>query len=224
MDIIVSDLFSIAIDGPVAVGKTVVAKVLAKKLGFIYLDTGLMYRAVTYTVLQHNLDFRKESQIIDLIGKLRIWVESSEDVQKVIVSGEDVSNFLRLKSVEENVSYISSIRQVRSILVELQREIARNNSIVMIGRDIGTVVLPKADLKIFLTAPVRVRAARRFKETEHSQDKIDFENILDDIQKRDLNDSTRLQSPLKKAVNAIVLDTNDKTVEEVVSLIVELMK
>ena len=223
MGIIVSDLFSIAIDGPVAVGKTVVGKKLAKTLRFIYLDTGLMYRAVTYALLSNDIDMQKESDIIEFVENLDIAVEFSWDDQKVFVLGEDVSKFLRIRLVEDYVSFVSSINLVRSKLVHLQREIANNNSIVMVGRDIGTIVLPNADLKIFLTATEIVRASRRFSERRQTQEKIDFDTVLEGIKNRDFRDSTRDVSPLKKSPDSILLDTTEKSVEDVVCLIIELI-
>ena len=196
-------MFSIAIDGPVAVGKTVVGKILAKKLGFYYLDTGLMYRAVTYALLTNDISMEDESSVFEFVKDLDISVEFLEEDQKVIVSGEDISKSLRIKLVEEHVSFVSSLSHVRSKLVQLQREIAENNSIVMVGRDIGTVVLPKANVKVFLTASEFVRASRRYDERKQTQQIVDFDEVLAGIQSRDLKDSTRDVSPLKKSSDEI---------------------
>lgn len=203
---------SIAIDGPAGAGKSSVSKILAKKLGYAYLDTGAMYRAVTYEVLRQKISSLDE--IKKLVTTLEMEVKPGSDGMHVVVNGEDVTAHLRTSEVSSHVSYVSSIKEVREALVKIQRKQAAKGGIVLDGRDIGTTVLPNADIKIFLIASVHTRALRRYKEMKETNSEISLEEIEKDIEKRDYMDSHREISPLKKADDTILLDNSDLTLDE----------
>lgn len=213
--------YSIAIDGPSASGKSTVAKLIAKKLGFLYIDTGAMYRAFTLAVIEANLDPKSEEESNSLIGKVDI---SFNDIYHITLNGKDVDARVRENDVANNVSYIASYKEIRLYLVDIQRKIASNKSVVMDGRDIGTYVLPNADLKIYQVATPEERAKRRYKENLAKGIECSFEDILKNIEKRDYIDSHRAFSPLTKANDAIVLDTTYMSIEEVVNSILKIIK
>lgn len=206
----------IAIDGPAGAGKSSVSRMVAKSLGCTYLDTGAMYRAITYEALKRNISDEKE--VVKMVENLEIDVHANKDTMHVSINGSDITKHLRTAEVSANVSRISSFQGVRNAMVNLQRKISEKGNVVLDGRDIGTVVLPNADLKIFLTASPRVRAIRRYKEFENP--KITVEDIEKEIQKRDELDSTRKISPLRKADDAILLDNSDLTLEETAKKII----
>ena len=203
----------IAIDGPASSGKSTVAKIIAKNLGYTYLDTGAMYRSATYLALQNNLTEDNVEEILKALANNPVSFGRAEDgSQTVFVGDKDVTN---------NVSWVAAIPEVREELVEQQRRIAKNGAIIMDGRDIGTVVLPDAELKIFLIASVEERAERRFKENQEKGIKTDFETLKREIAERDYKDSHRKVSPLKAAEDAITFDTTGVDIDGVVKFIQE---
>ena len=202
---------SIAIDGPAGAGKSSVSKILASRLGYAYLDTGAMYRAVTYEALKKGLT--DPAEITAMTEALDMEVKPGTDAMHVIVDGEDVTPFIRTPEVSGHVSEVSAIGGVRTAMVAIQRRQAEKGGIVLDGRDIGTTVLPKADVKILLTASVHTRALRRFKELEALHPELSLEDIEADVAKRDYMDSHREISPLKQAEDAILLDNGDLTLE-----------
>lgn len=212
---------TIAIDGPAAAGKSTIAKLVAKKLGYTYIDTGAMYRAVTYKVLQNGVALDDEDTIAKLIEKTEIELHPGEQSQRVLLDGVEVSEVIRLHEVTATVSTIAALTSVRELLVAKQQELAAHSSVVMDGRDIGTAVLPDAELKIFMTASVEERAQRRLLEEQTRGMTTDYETLKREISARDQADSERKISPLKKAQDAITLDTTGKTIEEVTNTIIK---
>ena len=210
----------IAIDGPASSGKSTVAKIIAKDFGYTYLDTGAMYRAATYIALQHQINPEESSQLLDLLDQYPISFGRSEDGEQLVYVGDvDVSHPIRENTVTNAVSAFAAIPAIREKLVALQQEIAQQGGIVMDGRDIGTVVLPKAELKIFLVASVDERAERRYKENLSKGIETDLETLKEEIAARDYKDSHRETSPLKQAEDSIYLDTTGLTILEVVEKI-----
>ena len=211
----------IAIDGPAAAGKSTIAKLVAKKLGYTYIDTGAMYRAITYKALQSAADMRNEEEIKKVITHTEIVLQPGEQAQTVLLDGSDVTDAIRSHEVTMNVSAIAAMTSVRELLVAKQQELAAASSVVMDGRDIGTAVLPEAELKIFMTASVEERAERRLLEERQRGMVSDYETLKREIGERDKADSERKISPLKKAEDAITIDTTGKTIEEVTNRIIE---
>jgi len=209
----------VAIDGPAGAGKSTVAKLLARRLGFLYIDTGAMYRAVTLKALREGVPSTEDEAVGSLAGKVSIDLVSSGNGLRVFLDGEDVTEEIRSPEVSRHVSYVARIYTVRKRLTTLQREMARSGGVVMEGRDIGTCVLPEADHKFFVTASVRERARRRQGDLRRQGHDIDLETLVQEIEKRDFIDSTREVAPLKPAPDAKVIDTTGKTVEEVVNLL-----
>ena len=205
--------FSVAIDGPAASGKSTIAKELANLLGLVHIDTGAMYRAITLLCLKNDVDCQDEPEVIKLLDNASIELTVDE---KVFLNGEDITSDIRTSVVSDNVSYIASCKEVRLFLVKLQREMTKNLSIVMDGRDIGTYVLPDAEVKIFMIASVEKRARRRYLENQETGREGTYEDILGNLKKRDYIDSHRDFSPLKPAEDSIILDTSDLSIEEVV--------
>ncbi len=215
----------IAIDGPAGSGKSTSAKLIARKLGYLYIDTGAMYRAVTYIVLRNGIPIDNIKKIVELAEDIDIQLKFINSRTIVNVSGENITEEIRSQEVNSKVSEISKIEGVRTALVAKQREMRNlNNGIVMEGRDIGTVVFPNADVKIFLTANFEQRVKRRAKEFEEKGIEITLNEIKDNINHRDVIDSTRTVSPLKKAEDAIEIDTSKVTIEEQVNLILNEIK
>ncbi|NHI66935.1 (d)CMP kinase [Lactococcus formosensis] len=209
----------IAVDGPASSGKSTVAKIVAQNLGIIYLDTGAMYRAATLVALQNKTE--DPQKIIDVIKKKPIFFKNTADGQLVFLGTEDITKIIRTNEITQNVSKISALAQVREFLVAEQQRIADEGGIIMDGRDIGTVVLPHADLKIFLVASVGERAERRYKENLQKNIPTDLEDLKVEIAERDRKDSTRAVSPLKQAEDAILLDSTGKTIDQVAGFIEE---
>lgn len=207
----------IAIDGPASSGKSTVAKIIARNLDLIYLDTDAMYRVATFVALQKETDDAKE--IIEFIEKNPISFMNGQKGQEVLMSSENVTEVIRTNEVTNTVSKISAMTEIREFMVAEQQRIAKNGGIIMDGRDIGTVVLPKADLKIFLVASVDERAERRYKENLSKGIPTDLERLKIEISERDRKDSTRAISPLKQAEDAILLDSTGKTINEIVQFI-----
>ncbi|RYM05382.1 (d)CMP kinase [Sporolactobacillus sp. THM7-7] len=217
-------LFQIAIDGPAAAGKSTVAKIVARHLGFVYIDTGAMYRSLTYKALKSGTDINDGPQLKKLLDETDIVLKHAEDGQKVIVDGKDVSERIRRADVTAHVSQVSSFGEVRSEMVHRQRRLAENGDVVMDGRDIGTHVLPKAQVKIFLKASVDERAIRRFREEEKKGLSPSLQALKKAIALRDKQDMERTVSPLVKAEDAIELDTTSLSIEEVVGRILQIVK
>jgi cytidylate kinase len=207
---------SIAIDGPAGAGKSTVAKIIAKRLNILYLDTGAMYRTVAYGVLQEGVSSEDREQVLRIIDSMNISVEYIDDRQRMLLDGIDVSEAIRSSAISKAASTIAVIPEVRLKLVEMQRNIAMRHCVVLDGRDIGTYVLPDADVKFFLEATLEERGRRRWKEMQAYGDNLTLRSITEDIRLRDLNDSSRDFAPLSKADDAIVIDTTDKTIEQVV--------
>ena len=206
--------FSVAIDGPAASGKSTIAKELANGMGLVHIDTGAMYRAITYLCLKRGIDCQNIPQVTALLPEINIELTLDE---KVFINGEDVTAAIRSSEVSDNVSYIAAIKEVRLFLVDLQREMTKNLSIVMDGRDIGTYVLPQAEIKIFMIASVEKRAMRRYLENQKMGRTGNYEEILSNLKKRDYIDSHRDFAPLKPAEDSIILDTSDLSIPEVVT-------
>lgn len=217
---------SIAIDGPVASGKTSVGLSLAKRLGYLFLDTGVMYRAVAWAAAKADLDVFDEQAVSNLAEEINIEIQkptiSDGRSSDILVDGMDVTWEIRKDYVNDNVSQVSTYKRVRKVLTEQQRLFGKKGNVVMVGRDIGTVVLPDADLKIFLRASVEERAKRRFEEDLQRKGQASYQDILDNMSKRDAIDSSREVAPLVAAEDAIMVDTDGKTKEEVVEEIYQL--
>ncbi|BAM60891.1 (d)CMP kinase [Streptococcus dysgalactiae subsp. equisimilis] len=212
----------IAIDGPASSGKSTVAKIIAKNLGYTYLDTGAMYRSATYIALTHGYTGKEVALILEELAKKPISFKKAEDgAQLVFLGDEDVTLAIRQNDVTNNVSWVSALPEIREELVQQQRRIAQAGGIIMDGRDIGTVVLPDAELKIFLIASVEERAERRYKENLEKGIESDFETLKEEIAARDYKDSHRKVSPLKAADDALVFDTTGISIEGVVQFIQE---
>ncbi len=215
-----SEKLIIAIDGPAGSGKSTTAKLLAKKLGYLYIDTGAMYRAVTLYAIKNNI-LNDEERIIDLTSRLNIELKFEDGKTKVSVDGKDVTEEIRSLEVNQNVSPVSKIEGVRKILVQKQKEMGKNGGVVMEGRDITTVVFPNADVKIFLTATIDERARRRALEFAEKGQQVDIEKVKQNIIERDRIDSNRNVSPLTKSPDAIEIDTSNLSIDEQVELILE---
>lgn len=211
---------NIAIDGPAGAGKSTIAKGASEKLGFIYVDTGALYRSIAYYVLKNGKDASLESDVIPLLDKISIELKFIDGEQRVFVNDEDVSDMIRTLEVTMGSSAVSAIPKVREFLFELQKDIAKGNNVIMDGRDIGTVVLPNADLKIFITATPEERARRRYNEMKDKENPPSYEKILADIRIRDYNDSNRAVAPLKQAEDAILFDTTGLGLEDSVNKVV----
>lgn len=210
----------IAIDGPAGAGKSTVAKAAAEKLGFVYVDTGAMYRTIALACILKGADADNEKTVSRICANADIDIRYIGGVQHMFLDCEDVSESIRKEEVGKAASAVARYGAVRERLVQLQQELGKRYDVVMDGRDIGTKVLPKADLKIFLTASVSCRALRRFKELTEKGEKCDLEVIREDISKRDYNDSHRAISPLVKAADAVEVDTSDMSIEEVSDFII----
>lgn len=213
---------NIAIDGPAGAGKSTVAKAVAARLGIRYLDTGAMYRAMALLMIRNGVDLSDTERIISLAETADISIAYEKGEQVVLLNGENVNAFLRTEAVGNAASAVSAIGAVRKKLVQLQQQLAAKSDCIMDGRDIGTCVLPDASCKIYLTASSAVRAKRRFDELTAKGEECDYDKILADIEARDYRDMHREISPLKQAPDAILVDSSDMTVEEVVDRIIEL--
>ncbi|ATI51941.1 (d)CMP kinase [Bacillus anthracis] len=210
---------SIAIDGPAAAGKSTVAKVVAKKLSYVYIDTGAMYRTLTYAALEQKVDIENEEQLMEVVKNVNIEFQQGENTQLVFLNGQDVSEVIRTPEVTNRVSIVAKHRLVREEMVRRQQELAEKGGVVMDGRDIGTHVLPDAEVKIFMLASVEERAERRHLENMNKGFDSNLEQLKEEIAQRDKLDSEREVSPLKKADDALELDTTSLSIEEVVQKI-----
>lgn len=216
--------FKIAIDGPAGAGKSTIAKLLAKRLNIVYVDTGAMYRAIGLFCLQKNIDIEDEEKINDYIDDIEVEIIYDNGDQQVILNGRNVSDDIRTEQVSWAASTTCKYARVREKMVSLQRKLAEKTDVVMDGRDIGSVVLPNAELKIFLTASPEVRAQRRYLENCEKNISCSYEEILENIKKRDLQDTTRQNSPLVQVEDAILLDSSDMTIDEVTAEIMKLVE
>lgn len=217
--------YNIAIDGPSGAGKSTIAKMVSKKLGCIYVDTGAMYRSVALYVLRNNIDKENKLEIIDCLKKIDIQLKYIDGIQNVFLNDENVSTEIREEEVGKVASKnIATIKEVREELVRMQQKMAKENSCLMDGRDIGSVVLPNANLKIYLDAKSVTRAKRRFDELVSKNILADFDEILVEIEKRDFDDKNREESPLIQCDDAVYVDTSHMTIEEVCKKIVELFE
>lgn len=216
---------SVAVDGPAGSGKSTITKMVAKSLGFNYVDTGAMYRALTYNFLSNGLDELEEEKIKELLSKTDFKVEYVDGVQYVYVNNEEVSDKIRTAEVSKFTSLFAKSPAVRDFLIDTQRNLANTNNIIMDGRDIASVVLPNADVKIFLTASVEERARRRVLDFERQGiENVDFEKVKEDIKARDWQDENRDIAPLIKVESATLIDTTSLTIDEVVEKMTELVK
>lgn len=216
----------IAIDGPAGAGKSTIARLLGNELGLRYLDTGAMYRAITLEALRREIDLNSEDALVRLITSmdLEIVFQGEAGGNGIFIDGHDVTTLIRQPEVSSNVSLVSSHKKVRELVVALQKKIGAEGSIIMDGRDIGTVVMPDADWKIFLQASVDERAKRRQMELEQGGHSVDLEDLKEQIRKRDFFDSTRENSPLIKADDALEVDTTSLTITEVVQILLSLIR
>ena len=214
--------FNVAIDGPAGAGKSTIAKAVAAKKGYVYVDTGAMYRAMALYFLRSNISKDDEAKISASVDEIKVSIKYEDGAQHVILNDEDVTGLIRTEEVGNMASATSVYSAVRTKLVALQQELAKTTDVIMDGRDIGTVVLPNADVKIFLTASVECRAKRRFDELKAKGENPDFDQIAKDIEERDYRDSHREISPLKQAEDATLVDSSDMTIDEVVAAIINL--
>ncbi len=215
---------NIAIDGPSGAGKSTVAKICAEKLGFIYVDTGALYRTVGVCALNKGIDTKDKNKIIDILPDVKIDIKYIDGVQHVFTDGDDVSEEIRQPEASMAASDVGAISEVRQYLLSVQRNIAKENNIVMDGRDIGTTILPNAQYKFFLTASPEVRADRRYKEQKEKGIDEDYDTLLEEIKQRDYQDTHRKISPLKQADDAILINSDNMTIEEVVNFICSKVK
>ena len=215
---------NVAIDGPAGAGKSTIAKLCAKKMNLIYVDTGAMYRAVALYLLESGIDVNDKAAVADKCKDAVVDIKYEDGVQNVYLNGANVTGRLREEAVGNTASVTSAVPEVRAQIFSLQRGLAERGGVIMDGRDIGTVVMPDADVKIYLTASSEVRATRRVKELQEKGEAADFEEIKKDIEERDHRDMTREISPLKQADDAILVDTSDMTIEQVVEKISSLCK
>ena len=215
---------AIAIDGPAGAGKSSIAKVLAKRLNFIYVDTGALYRAVGYFVVSKGISTTDAEKVCECLNLIDVQLKYVDGQQRVFINGSDVTEHIRTAEISMAASNVSAIPKVREFLFDLQQNIAKTNNVVMDGRDIGTVVLPNADVKIFLTASAEERARRRHTELVEKGQNISFEDVLKDVKTRDHNDSTRAAAPLKQADDAILVDTTELDFEQSVEELYNIAK
>ncbi len=215
---------NVAIDGPAGAGKSTIARAAAKKLGFIYVDTGALYRAVGVYSLRNGLDTENPETVEGTLPHIQVELQFQDGVQHVLLNGEDVSEEIRTPQASMAASAVSAVPAVRRFLFDLQREIAAKNDCIMDGRDIGTVVLPQAEVKIFLTASPETRAMRRFKELQEKGAPDTYEAVLADLKQRDYNDSHRAVAPLKPAEDSVLVDTSALTLSQSVEKVIEVIK
>lgn len=214
--------YNVAIDGPAGAGKSTIAKAVAQKLKLIYIDTGAMYRAMALYMLKQGIDLKNEAAVAEACEEADVTIGYEDGVQVVFLNGENVNPFIRTEEVGKTASVISAQPAVRAKLVSLQQKLAAQSDCIMDGRDIGTCVLPKADVKIYLTASSTVRAKRRFDELTAKGQESDFKVIKKDIEDRDYRDMHRETSPLKQAEDAVLVDTSDMDIDQVIEKLLEL--
>lgn len=214
---------NVAIDGPAGSGKSSISKAVAKRLGFIYVDTGALYRAVGLKLLRQGISADDEQEVKEILDKTSVNLKFIDGEQRVLLDGEDVSGQIRTPEASMMASKCSALPVVRAFLLQMQRDIAKNNPVIMDGRDIGTVVLPDAEVKIFMTASLECRAKRRYKELLLKGQKVDYDDVLADMEKRDYDDSHRAVAPLKPSDDSVLADTTELSLEESVELIADIV-
>lgn len=217
-------MFNIAIDGPAGAGKSSIAREVSRRLGFIYVDTGALYRTVALNAIRQGIPVEDRDAVIHSLDSADIQLAFADGEQQVLLNGENVSSQIRTEEVSAGASKVSAIPKVREFLFDLQRTIAEKNNCLMDGRDIGTVVLPHADLKVFLTASPEERAMRRYKQNLERGMEADYDRILQEVNQRDYQDTHREIAPLKQAEDAVLLDTTDMTFDEVVNTLMKLVE
>ncbi len=217
-------MINVAIDGPAGAGKSTIARAAAKELGFIYVDTGALYRAVGVYCLRKGITTTDADSVSSVLGEINVELKFIDGVQHVYLNDDDVSTEIRLPEASMAASNVSAIPSVRAFLFDLQRDIASKNNCIMDGRDIGTVVLPNAQVKIFLTADPEERAMRRFKELEEKGSNVTYQEVLDDLKVRDYNDSHREIAPLKPAEDSVIVNTTGYALEESINKIIDTIK
>ena len=215
---------AVAVDGPAGAGKSSISKIVAKKLGYLYIDTGAMYRSVTWAVLHNHIDVNNQKAVEALLPELDLTMEASDDSCKVFIAGQDVTDFIRTPQVNNAVSIVASYKGVRQYLVERQRLMAEAGGVILDGRDIGSVVLPNAELKIYLTASVEARAMRRYLEVKGTVNEQTLEDIKDSVMQRDDLDKNRKESPLIQVEDAVLVDSSEMTFDETVEHILHLVQ
>lgn len=215
---------AVAVDGPAGAGKSSISKIVAKKLGYLYIDTGAMYRSVTWAVLHNHIDVNNQKAVEALLPELDLTMEASDDSCKVFIAGQDVTDFIRTPQVNNAVSIVASYKGVRQYLVERQRLMAEAGGVILDGRDIGSVVLPNAELKIYLTASVEARAMRRYLEVKGTVNEQTLEDIKDSVMQRDDIDKNRKESPLIQVEDAVLVDSSEMTFDETVEHILHLVQ
>lgn len=216
-------MINVAIDGPAGAGKSTIAKAAAKELGYIYVDTGALYRAIAYNAVTTGA-VESDEKIISMLDNTNVELKYVDGVQAAYLNGEDVSAFIRTPEISMGASKVSAIPEVRAFLLNLQRDIANKNNVIMDGRDIATVVLPNADVKIFLFASPECRAERRYKELIEKGEEVSYEDVLADVNQRDYQDSHREIAPLKPSEESIMADTSSLNLEESIQLIIDTIK
>lgn len=215
---------AVAVDGPAGAGKSSISKIVAKKLGYLYIDTGAMYRSVTWAVLHNHIDVNNQKAVEALLPDLDLTMEASDNSCKVFIAGQDVTDFIRTPQVNNAVSIVASYKGVRQYLVERQRLMAEAGGVILDGRDIGSVVLPNAELKIYLTASVEARAMRRYLEVKGTVNEQTLEDIKDSVMQRDDMDKNRKESPLIQVEDAVLVDSSEMTFDETVERILHLVQ
>ena len=218
------EIINVAVDGPAGAGKSTVSRAAAKAMGYIYVDTGALYRAVGVNALRNGIDTKDRQAVAESLSDISVNLVFENGEQKVLLNGEDVSAEIRTPDASMAASDVSAVPKVRDFLFDLQRSIASNNNCIMDGRDIGTVVLPNAKVKVFLTASPEERAMRRFRELSEKGSTVKYEEVLEDLIKRDYNDSHREVAPLKQANDAVLLDTTGMTLEQSVESLIKIIK
>ena len=216
--------YNVAIDGPAGAGKSTIAKLVAKEKGYIYVDTGAMYRGIAIHFLDKGIQPQETEKVIEACKDAEVTIAYEDAVQHVYLNGKDISSRLRNEEVGNMASVTSAIPEVRKKLLELQQNLAKTQNVIMDGRDIGTCVLPHADVKVYLTASVETRAKRRYQELQEKGEDCNLEEIAHDIEERDRRDMTREIAPLKQAEDAVLVDSSDMTIAEVVKTIVDLCR
>ena len=217
-------MFNVAIDGPSGAGKSSVSKEAAKRMGFIHIDTGALYRSLAYSAIKNKININDEISLKNMLNMTKINIEFQDGVQNVILNGENVNDKIRTEEVSKGASDISKIPMIRAFLLDLQRDLARENNVVMDGRDIGTVVLPNADVKIFITASPEQRAERRYKELLAKGEKVVYNDILEKLIYRDHQDTHREIAPLKPCDDAVIIDTSDLDFSQSVNAVIDVIR
>lgn len=205
---------AVAIDGPSGAGKSTIARAAAQRLGFVYVDTGAMYRTIGLAVCRAGVKLGDTAGILPVLPKIEVCLCYQDGIQHVLLNGEDVSGLIRTPEMSKYASFVSAVPEVRTFLLDTQREMAKQCNVIMDGRDIGTVILPDADVKIFLTASPEARAQRRYLELQQKGEQVTLEDVLKDMIQRDKDDTTRAEAPLRQAEDAVLVDTSALTLEQ----------